>query len=118
MQWGDLSFQTDLVADFVAEPKQITSNLRTIKPIQRIGQKKIIESSNMNSRTMKLQSLSAIYSREHSPVVFNEMMEEMASMQKYDSSFKQFNQKLNIQGKYDPENIQFDCLRNSITAYE
>jgi len=31
--------------------------------------------SKMNSRTMKLQSLSAIYAREHSPAVFEEMKE-------------------------------------------
>lgn len=74
MQWGDLSFQDNKVGDFVAGSKKTTTNLRAIKPIVRIGQKKPSEAAKMNSRTMKLQSLSAIYARDHSPVVFNEMM--------------------------------------------
>lgn len=74
MQWGDLSFQDNKVADFVAGSKKMSTNLRTIQPIVRIGQKRPSEAAKMNSRTMKLQSLSAIYAREHSPVVFKEMM--------------------------------------------
>ncbi len=74
MQWGDLSFQDNKVAEFVAGAKKMSTNLRTIQPIVRIGQKKPSEAAKMNSRTMKLQSLSAIYAREHSPVVFKEMM--------------------------------------------
>jgi legumain len=88
MQWGDISFQDDKVSDFVAAEKR-DLNLRVLKPIQRIGQMKS-EVAKMNSRTMKLQSLSAIYAREHSPEVFKDMMKEMASMQQYDSSFSKF----------------------------
>jgi len=65
MQWGDLSFTNDKVAEFVASPKFMSNNLRFIKRIGRIGTKHI-EGGNMNSRTMKLQSLSAIYARDHS----------------------------------------------------
>jgi hypothetical protein len=68
MQWGDLSFQNDKVADYVSGPK-LSTNLRSIKPIRRVGEK-ISEYAKMNSRTMKLQSLSAIYSREKSPEIF------------------------------------------------
>lgn len=74
MQWGDLSFQDNKVGEFVAGTKKTANNLRTIRPIQRVGQKKASESAKMNSRTMRLQSLSAIYAREHSPLVFKEMM--------------------------------------------
>lgn len=65
MQWGDLSFQSDKVSEYVAGPKKF-SNLRALRPIQRIGQRKS-QYASMNSRTMKLQSLSAIYARDHSP---------------------------------------------------
>jgi len=68
MQWGDLSFQDDKVADYVSGPK-LSTNLRSIKPIRRVGEK-ITEAAKMNSRTMKLQSLSAIYAREKSPIIF------------------------------------------------
>jgi len=70
MQWGDLSFVNDKVSEFVAGPKKIMNNLRMIKPIQRIGVKHI-EGGIMNSRTMKLQSLSAIYARDHSKETFD-----------------------------------------------
>lgn len=117
MQWGDLSFQSDKVADFVSGPRR-TSNLRTIRPIQRVGLKRPSEAAKMNSRTMKLQSLSAIYARDHSAATFNEMMQEMASMEKYDLSFKRFDEKLSLTGAYDSADIKFDCLRAVIDNYE
>lgn len=90
MQWGDLSFQSDKVAAYVGGEKKATSNLRTVLPIRKVGQRKA-QYASMNSRTMKLQSLSAIYARDHSPEIFKEMTQEMASMQAYDNAFKMFN---------------------------
>lgn len=68
MQWGDLSFQSDSIGDFVTGSTPKGNNLRFIKPIRRPSP--IDESAKMNSRTMKLQSLSAIYARTHSVEVF------------------------------------------------
>jgi legumain len=116
MQWGDLTFQSDKVSDYVASPKK-SFNLRTIRPIQRIGQRKS-EFSSMNSRTMQLQSLSAIYARDHTPEVFQKMMEEMASMQRYDNAFKHFDGQLQLNGEYDSANINFDCYREVMQAHE
>jgi len=64
MQWGDLSFQSDKIGQYLTGNKRTYSNLRFIKPIIKIGSK-TVTSSMMDSRTTKLQSLSAIYSREH-----------------------------------------------------
>lgn len=116
MQWGDLSFQSDKVSEYVAAPKK-TFNLRTLRPIQRVGQRKS-QYASMNSRTMKLQSLSAIYSRDHSPEVFQQMTEEMVSMQRYDSAFEHFDAKLQLNGEYDSANINFDCYREVMNAHE
>ncbi len=71
----------------------------------------------MDSRTMKLQSLSAIYAREHSAGIFKEMMEEMASMKRYDEHFNLFSKKLELNGQYNAKSINFKCLRESINAY-
>lgn len=49
---------------------------------------------------MKLQSLSALYSREHSADIFKEMMEEMESMKKYDEAFTLFAQNFDLSGDY------------------
>lgn len=117
MQWGDLTFQGDKVADYISGTRKLSSNLRTIKPIRRVGQS-LSNVAKMNSRTMKLQSLSAIYAREHSPEVFEEMMQEMASMQRYDSAFKNFDSILHLNGKYDSANINFECFREVMNAYE
>jgi hypothetical protein len=84
LQWGDLSYTSNKIGEFLTGPKKIgEKNLRTVKPIMKVGSK-TSKSSNMDSRTMKLQSLSALYSREHSTGIFKEMMEEMASMKRYD----------------------------------
>jgi legumain len=116
MQWGDLSFQSDKVSEYVAGPKQ-TKNLRSILPIPRVGTRKT-KYASMNSRTMKLQSLSAIYATERSPEVFREMSEEMASMQRYDTAFKNFDTELKLNGKYDSANIEFECLRTVVDSHE
>jgi legumain len=116
LQWGDLSFQTDKVSDYVAGKKK-TNNLRTVLPIVRVGRHKGPYAS-MNSRTMKLQSLSAIYARDHSPELFQQMTQEMASMQKYDSAFKHFDSLLHLDGTYDSAEINYDCLRQAVDAHE
>ena len=89
MQWGDLSFLTDKVGDFISSKTPRSFNLRLASIVGNFGSKKV-EAAKMNSRTMKLQSLSAIYAREHSPEVFKEMMEEITSMKRYDSFFNKF----------------------------
>lgn len=52
----------------------------------------------MDSRTMKLQSLSASYSINRSPETFAEMMEEMKSMERFDTTFKNFSERFNLSG--------------------
>jgi legumain len=117
MQWGDLSFQSDKVGDFTAGTKSIQNNLRFIRPIQRVGAKHT-QGGNMNSRTMKLQSLSALYARDHSQETFQEMVAEMASMQRLDSTFSTLQKRLSLTtATYSPD-INFNCLRSTVEAYE
>lgn len=42
----------------------------------------------------------------------------MASMERYDVTFKQFDTKLELNGNYDSANINFNCLREVIDSYE
>lgn len=85
MQWGDLSFQSDTIGDYVSGSTPRSGNFRWIKPPRKVIPHE--KYALMNSRTMKLQSLSAIYARDHSMEVFQEMVEEMNSMKKLDSIF-------------------------------
>lgn len=116
MQWGDLSFQSDKVGDFTAGAKSLQNTLRFIRPIQRVGSRHL-QGGNMNSRTMKLQSLSALYARDHSQDTFQEMVAEMASMQRLDSTFSALQKRLSLGSTYNPD-INFDCLRATVEAYE
>ena len=116
MQWGDLSFNDDKIGDYVGQGRSY-GNLRFIRPITRMGTKKAKESV-MDSRTMKLQSLSAIYALEHSAETLAEMVEEIESMKTYDSIFKHFKESLQVSGEYDAHNINFDCLKTTIDAFE
>lgn len=116
MQWGDLSFQTDKIGQFLSGNKR-ASNLRLVKPIRKVGSK-ASASSMMDSRTMRLQSLSAVYSRDHSKETFQEMVEEMASMQRYDSIFNSLGKNLSVTGIYDASIINFECLRTTIDTFE
>jgi hypothetical protein len=70
MQWGDLSFQSEKLSQFVAGENKQRNNLRFLKPFQKIGSPSY-KGSVMDSRTMRLQSLSAIYAREHSKETLN-----------------------------------------------
>lgn len=76
MQWGDTSFTSDKVDDFISGRKGnlAVENIRLIRALRSVGRKPASKSSHMNSRTMKLQSLSALYARERSHAVFQEMM--------------------------------------------
>lgn len=39
-------------------------------------------------------------------------------MENYDSTFKQFDTQLELNGSYDSANINFSCLRDVIDSYE
>lgn len=116
MQWGDLSFQEDTIGSFVSGKTPRLNNLRFIKPIQRHTPH--YERSHMNSRTMTLQSLSAIYARTRSTEVFQQMVQEIASMKRLDNIFANFDNSLAINGEHDVENINFECLRTVVDNYE
>lgn len=76
LQWGDLSFSSSKIREFLTGNKAQRANLRTVRPIVRVGSR-VSKESTMDSRTMKLQSLSAVYARDRSPSIFREMIEEM-----------------------------------------
>ena len=117
MQWGDLSFNSDKIGDYMSAGKQNSGHLRFIRPIRRMGSRHAKESV-MDSRTMKLQSLSAIYALEHSSETLAEMVAEIESMSRYEITFKAFSQKLKVSGAYDPYHINFECLEASLDGFE
>ena len=118
MQWGDLSFQDKSIGEFMAYKKGKNTNtgMRFYRPIRRMGTKQA-KDSVMNSRTMKLQSLSAIYALEHSSETLAEMVKEITSMSKYEHIFKKFSEKMNVSGEYDVTKINFDCLKASVNHF-
>lgn len=65
MQWGDMSFADMKIGEFLTGTKYTRNSLRFIRPVERVG-RKVVEGSFMDSRTMKIQSLAALYAREHS----------------------------------------------------
>jgi legumain len=65
LQWGDLSFQRDSIGSFLSS-KKLEERLKFIRPIKKFGVHVGVQST-IDSRTMKLQSLAAIYAREQSP---------------------------------------------------
>ena len=93
------------------------NHMRFIRPIRRMGTKKASDSV-MNSRTMKLQSLSAIYAIEHSAETLSKMVEEITSMAKFESIFKKFTEKIRVSGDYDAKKINFECLKTSVDHFE
>ena len=121
MQWGDLSFLQDPVDDFIGKSKKgnlATENIRLIRPLRAVGRKPASKSAHFNSRTNKLQSLSALYARERSHAVFQEMMEEMADMQRYDSSFNRLSVRLGLTGSYNDKDLQSECIKETFEKYE
>ena len=117
MQWGDMSFADERIGDFMTGGSHIRNNLKLIRPIARVGAK-VMEESVMDSRTNKLQSLAAIYAREHSPEVFAEMTAEIESMQRFEAIFSRFSTELSVSGHYDPKIIDFECLKPSVNGFE
>ena len=120
MQWGDLSFQNDHISEYMSgrrSEKRMEGNLKFLRPVRRMGTKKA-KDSVMNSRTMKLQSLSAIYAMEHSSETLAQMVEEITSMAKYESIFKKFVEKLHLKGEHDVSKINFECLKASVDHFE
>lgn len=79
------------------------------------------EKVNVNSRTVKMHTLMEIFAREQTSESLAEYMDEVKSMREYDRIFAKFSKFFSgkIEAKqYDPSNIQFECLKESIDYYE
>ena len=98
MQWGDLSFQSDVIGDYVANSKKYFNLKR--RPFK--GLFNFERPHAIDSRFIKIRTLSAIYAREQTPEAYAEMREEMNSMQKFDDIFWHVKERLQLKGIYDP----------------
>ena len=67
---------------------------------------------------MKVKTLAQIYARERTPESLEELQDEMRSMQRQDKIYSKLIERYELDGDYDPKNIQFECLRNSIENLE
>lgn len=93
------------------------NNLRFIRPIMRIGSH-VGKESVMDSRTMKLQSLAAVYARERSEESLLAMTAEMESMKRYQDVFEKMSLALGVSGDYNANEINFECLRSTVDGFE
>lgn len=71
MQWGDLSFQSDVIGDYVSSSTPSFINLK--KRIGRLWRKQTIGS--VDSRYAKIQILTSIFRREKTDESYKEMQE-------------------------------------------
>lgn len=72
----------------------------------------------MDSRTIKLQQLAAIYSRERTAESLEEMTAEIMSMKHFDNIFSSLSSSLSLTGKYNAADINFSCLKPVMEEYE
>ena len=114
MQWGDMSFQDDTIGQYVSASKQFLNLKR--RPLGRLFHFERITA--IDSRFIKVRTLSEIYAREKTQEAYAEMREEMVSMQRFDDIFSHVQQKLHLSGAYDPYSINHDCMREVISNFE
>ena len=116
MQWGDLSFQSDTIGDYVSEKRQkeyFNLKRRVVNGLFKFEKKEAID-----SRFIKIRTLSEIYAREKTVEAYAEMREEMVSMQRFDDIFWHMQSKLQLKGIYDPYKLNHDCMRQVISRFE
>ena len=114
MQWGDLSFQSDVIGNYVSGSTPSVINLR--RRIGRLWKKQSVGS--VDSRHVKIQTLTSIFKREKTEESYKEMQEEMKSMQRIDKMFAPYVEAKQLTGAYDPYKIQFECMREVLTSVE
>lgn len=72
----------------------------------------------IDSRFMKVKTLSQIYAREKTTESLEELQEEMRSMQHMDNTFHPIIEAFKLDGKYNSDSINFECLRPVIENLE
>lgn len=113
MQWGDVTYTRDVVSTFIGRGAASRSlRKRNVE----------IESAN-NAKTLKpyfikLNYLTGLYQREPTQTNLHLLLEEMRSMQHNDNIFYSLQSELHLTGEYQPESINFDCLKSSIDFFE
>lgn len=110
MQWGDVSFTSEPVSDFIGPSHPSLINLR--KPRRSLDNLFWRTSSSMDSRLMKIQILTEIYKREKTSEAEKEMREEMIDMQRHDNIFSPLIKRLHLTGDYEPRAMNYECMRS------
>lgn len=89
MQWGDMSFKTDKVSEYVAYKKGFSfkNGIPKINQLRR-NEREGIQRVNMNSRTCKVQTLIEISNRENSQESIMEFVKEVHENHYYDKIFE------------------------------
>lgn len=114
LQWGDMSFATDVIGEFVSVSKKAEKNLINLRRSTfRFFERGLI-GGTVSSRFATVRMLSEIYAREKTPESLAELQQEMKSMQRFDDIFFHFQEKLQLTGEYDAYKLNFDCNRESI----
>ena len=115
MQWGDLSFQSDKIGQYVSSGsnKQFLNLKR--RPLGK--QFEFERATGMDSRFINIRTLSQIYARERTAEAYSEMRAEMVSMQRFDDIFWHVQESLNLSGIYDPYRINHECMREVISVF-
>ena len=123
MQWGDLSYNGDTLDMFMQGNKRgLTVDDGVLfnwnSKIRRFISNSFQEPSMIDSRFMKVKTLAQIYARERTDESLRELQEEMRSMQRTDKIFTKLISKYNLDGNYDANEINFDCLQPVIEDLE
>lgn len=116
MQWGDLSFQADTLQEYLSGSPSESMTLTAKRGVGKLWQKRMI--SSVDSRYIKITTLTEVFKREKTKESYEEMREEMASMHKWDKTFSSFISHNKLTGEYDAEKINFQCLRESMDELE
>jgi len=133
MEWGDRTFEKEAITDFQGTTDSTTKNVFT--DLKELAQKYITgyshkstesiyldlakKSSALDSRDIKLHYLYDMVSTKNDLASSQELEAELRHREVVDVIFKNVALKLELQVNGEKnENIQFECLRNSVNHYK
>lgn len=118
MQWGDLSFTSEAVGDYLSgedtSAKKVTNFLRSYFSYENKNLFTQPKKGLLDSRQATLNYLLNKFTNKPSAENYKELNSELSLVEKFTRKFKQFSDKFVLKGASNTSTTNFECYANLI----
>jgi len=128
MQWGDVSFTSEAVGEFLSGQTNSNTVSKSLKKLFNFNSTSVVSDNEvaadetnkgiMDSRYTTIQYLVDQFTSDPTAENYNDLHSELSLVEKIQRKFTQISEKYSLTGSSNALNTNFDCYSNAISHFE